>query len=131
MLYKPDRTENNKNCQLWTRYQEPRAHKVMSGLSAAPGETVSTVSDGSGGRHKASSHISPGVSEDSYNARTVYGKMNDTLWEYPDGALTEIIDRNGFGRTALLQFFSQTFVNHFLKMEVESYKEWSAQGSGT
>lgn len=77
----------------------------MSGLLAAPGETVSAVSDGSGGRHKASSHISPGVSEDTYNSRTVYGKMNGILWEYPDGALTKIIDKDGFGRTAVLQSF--------------------------
>lgn len=36
MLYKPDRTENNKNCQTaktewWTQDREPRARKVMSG----------------------------------------------------------------------------------------------------
>lgn len=56
ILYKPDRTENNKTCQatkmeLWTRYQEPRAHKAGSGTSAAPGGTASAVADASGEEH--------------------------------------------------------------------------------
>jgi predicted ATP-binding protein involved in virulence len=37
-----------------------------------------------------------------------------------------IIDKNGLGKTAVLQRVLQNFVNYFLMMEVESHKEWSA-----
>lgn len=133
MLYKPDRTENNKNCQTtktewWTQDREPRARKVMSGHQQ-PLERQSQQSQMVLEGDKAFSPITRVSPRTVLPLRLYMGEWMASFGHIQIGHWQKTLIKMDLEEQLCCESFAN-FCKSFPQDGVESHKEWSAQGSG-